>query len=128
MAWETRPGCSGRFYTRTTKTNGTYTRTYVGTERSPAAQLAAAEDAMRKEARERARQDRRSEVEALEALDAPLLALNAAVATLFRATMLVSGYHQFDRGAWKRRRDRPLTGDRPVQPAPSAALETDDAP
>jgi hypothetical protein len=68
------------------------------------AQLAAAEDRLHREARERAARDRRTERERLAALDAPLLALDARVETLYRAALVLAGYHRHQRGEWRRRR------------------------
>ena len=103
MAWERRGG-RGRYYTRSTKVGGRVRREYVGT--GLLAELAAAEDALHREARERAAQDRRSERERLAELDAPLLALTAMGDALVAAALMVSGYRQHKRGEWRRRRAR----------------------
>jgi hypothetical protein len=67
--------------------------------------VAAAEDAMRREARERALLDRRTERERLAALDAPVLALGAVGDALVWTAWVSAGYHRHDRGEWRRRRD-----------------------
>jgi hypothetical protein len=104
MAWETRTGSSGRYYTRSKKVGGRVRREYVGAAGSPLAELAAAEDALHREARERAAQDRRTEAERLAALDAPLDALDALTGALHRATLTLAGYRQHKRGEWRRTR------------------------
>ena len=101
MAWETRAR-GGAYYTRSHKIAGQVYREYVGT--GPLAELAAAEDELHREAREQALADRRTERERLAALDGPLLALDARVEALYRAALLVAGYHRHQRGDWRRRR------------------------
>ena len=90
MSWETRSG-RGRYYTRSRKVAGRVRREYVGS--GLLAELAAAEDALHREARER-----------LEALDAPLLALDALTGALYRAALVAAGYRQHKRGEWRKRR------------------------
>jgi hypothetical protein len=104
MAWETRTGSSGRYYTRSTKVGGRVVREYVGSAGSPLAELAAAEDALHREARQREAQDRRTERERLAALDAPLDALDALTGALYRAALVAAGYRQHKRGEWRRKR------------------------
>ena len=101
MAWERRSG-RGRYYTRSRKVGGRVRREYVGA--GLLAELAAAEDALHREARERAAQDRRSERERLAELDAPLLALTAMGDALLAATLVTVGYRQHKGGEWRRKR------------------------
>jgi hypothetical protein len=77
-------------------------REYVGP--GWAGEVAAAEDAMHREAREQAKADQRTERERLADLDAPLETLDARVEALYRAALTVAGYHQHDRGQWRKRR------------------------
>jgi hypothetical protein len=77
-------------------------REYVGT--GFAGELAAAEDAMHREARERAGAEQRTEREGLAELDAPLEALDAKAEALYRAALVLAGYRQHDRGQWRKRR------------------------
>jgi hypothetical protein len=86
--------------------NGRVRREYVGAWDSPTAQVAAAEDRMRREAKERALADRRAVAERLAALDAPVLVLDALGDALLAATLVAGGFHRHDRGEWRRRRDR----------------------
>ena len=101
MSWEGRAR-GGRYYTRTRRAGGRRVREYVGG--GWAGDLAAAEDAMHREARERAWADRRTERERLAELDAPVEALDAQAETLYRAALVLAGYRQHDRGQWRRRR------------------------
>src|SRR5262245_37542575 len=103
MAWETRNG-RGAYYTRSRWVGGRVVREYVGAAGSPMAEISAAEDAMQREARERALADRRNERERLAALDAPVLALGALSEALLGAALVAGGYHQHARGGWRRRR------------------------
>ena len=102
MGWETRAGSASRYYTRSQRAGGRVSREYVGT--GLLAELVAAEDQLHREAREQAARDRRTERECLEALDGPLLALDARVEALYRAALVVAGYHRHQRGDWRRRR------------------------
>jgi hypothetical protein len=106
MAWETRAGSAGRYYTRSRKVGGRVRREYVGAAGSPMAQLAAIEDELHREAREQARTDRRTQRERLEALDVPLVALDGRAEALYRAALVLAGYHRHQRGEWRRRRAR----------------------
>ena len=104
MSWETRPGTTNVYYTRSRKRRGQIVREYVGAAGSPTAELAAAEDELRRRAREQAAKDRRTERERLAALDVPVLALGAFGDALVAAALVASGYHRHDRGPWRRRR------------------------
>ncbi len=101
MAWET-PARGRPFYTRTRRVNGGRVREYVGS--GWAGEVAAAEDAMHREAREQAATDRRTERERLAELDAPLEALDAQAEALYRAALVLAGYRQHDRGQWRKQR------------------------
>jgi hypothetical protein len=103
MAWETRER-GGAYYTRSRKVGGRVVREYVGAAGSPTAQLAAAEDALRREHREREQAGLRSERERDAAAERPLEVLAAVGEALLGATLLVAGYHQHDRGGWRKRR------------------------
>lgn len=101
MAWEARRRGT-TYYTRFQKVDGRVVRRYVGT--GWVGELAAAEDALHREARERAQADRRTERERLAELDAPLEALDAKAEALHRAALVLAGYRQHDRGQWRKRR------------------------
>jgi hypothetical protein len=92
MAWD-----KGRYYTRSRKVNGRVDREYVGT--GWLAELAAQVDALEG-------QRRQEEQARLEALDAPLSDLNDRADLLARAALLAAGYHQHNRGEWRRRREQ----------------------
>ena len=104
MSWETRAGTTNVYYTRSRKVRGRIVREYVGTQDSPTARVAAAEDAMRAEARERRRLELASlaEQEAVTAL--PLETLCAITGALLGATLVATGHHQHAHGEWRRRR------------------------
>ncbi len=102
MGWEHRYG--GVYYYKSSREGGRSVKAYFG--RGIVAELAARLDA---EARAR----RTAEADAilaerarLEPLDSSLEALDAACRTMVAATLTVAGYHQHDRGAWRRRRVR----------------------
>ena len=101
MAWEPRTRGTS-YYTRTHRTDAGWAREYVGA--GWAGELAAAEDAMHREARERAAADQRTERERLAELDVPLEALDAKAEALYRAALVLAGYRQHDRGQWRKRR------------------------
>src|SRR5262249_54852216 len=92
-----------RYYYRNLRISGRSVRRYVGT--GPVAELAAAADELRKlkwaiEARERqGEQVRHRQAEG------PLLSLCGATDVLSRAALVAAGYHQHDRGAWRRSRE-----------------------
>jgi hypothetical protein len=101
MAWEERKRGT-TYYTRSQKVDGRVVRQYVGT--GWVGELAAAEDALHREARELAAAEQRTERERLAELDAPLEVLDAKVEALYRAAMVLAGYRQHDRGQWRKQR------------------------
>jgi hypothetical protein len=103
MAWETRTGSSNVYYVRSHEVGGRVYHEYCGAAGSPTAELAAVEDAMRREARERAALDRRTERGRLAELDAPVFALNDRGESLYRAVLVVAGYRRHDRRRRRRR-------------------------
>jgi hypothetical protein len=100
MAWEQRG--KKRYYFRCRKVAGRVVREYVGS--GPAAELAAAADALRRLEREIQSRERREEQAHLWEAEAPLLALCEATNVLTRAALVAAGYYQHDRGAWRRAR------------------------
>lgn len=105
MGWETRNG-RGAYYTHTRRVGRRFVREYHGAAGSPMAQLAAAEDALHREAREQAARDRRDERERDAEAELPLEVLAAVGQALLGTTLLAAGYHRHDRGEWRRRRAR----------------------
>ena len=103
MTWETRTR-GGVYYTRTRRVAGRRVREYVGAAGSPTAELSAAEDLMRREHREREQAVRRTEQEQNAEAERPLEALAAIGDALLATALVASGYHQHDRGAWRKKR------------------------
>ena len=99
MAW-----LRGRYYVRTVKRDGRAVHEYVGGgELGALAAIADARQAAEREARAAAW---RAEKARLEALDAALDRLYDAADQLARLALSAAGYHQHDRGQWRKRRDR----------------------
>jgi hypothetical protein len=104
VAWETRTASANRYYTRSRWAGGRVVRAYVGAAGSPTAALAAAEDAMHREAKERALVERRAEEARLIVLDAPVVALEGLSNAILAPALVAGGDRQHDRGEWRRRR------------------------
>lgn len=103
MAWERRNG-RGRYYTRAKRVDGRVVREYVGGGKKGAA--AARADADR-------RAEQAATTKALQKLesefaraDVGLTSLEQACDIMLRATLIAAGWHQHDRGVWRRRRSR----------------------
>ena len=103
MAWQEVDG--RRYYYRGRRLCGRTRRVYVGAAGSPAAELAAAADLLRRLGREVAARERHAERERLRGAEAPLLELCAVTDVLARAALVVAGYRQHDRGDWRRCRE-----------------------
>ena len=102
MAWQV---VDGRKYYYHHRRNGGRPRTvYVGAAGSPAAELAAAADHLRRLGREAAARESHAERERLRGAEAPLLALCVRTDVLTRAALLSAGFHRHHRGPWRRRR------------------------
>jgi hypothetical protein len=101
MSWEQRG--DKRYYYRHQWQNGRSVRTYFGT--GEAAELAATADALQRVQREREARQWRQEQERRAAAEALLIELSEQSDLLVRATLVVAGYHQHDRGAWRRKRE-----------------------
>ena len=102
MAWEQHGNF--RFYVRTRKVNGRVVREYHGG--GPAAEQAAAEDALRRALREQQRQAWQQAEEALSVLQAAPALLTGAQDQLTRAALYTVGFHLHAR-AWRKRHARP---------------------
>jgi len=104
MPWEDRPG--GRYYYRAKKSKGKVVKEYVGV--GPKADAAAAEDAHGREVRAAQRQATDEHLATLEQEWAQPLEEFIYFSTLCEAllagTLLAQGFHQHDRGAWRKRR------------------------
>ena len=110
MGWERRKGGSGQYYTRSRRVHGRVRREYFGC--GDVAQLAAETDATLREARaarrqlraERQREERTRHDEMYAAILGPLDALDAMCRMAMRRELEAAGYHQHDRGEWRKRR------------------------
>jgi len=103
MAWQEVDG--RRYYYRGRRLCGRTRRVYVGAAGSPAAELAAAADHLRRLGREAAARERHAERERQRGAEAPLLQLCQMTDALTRAALLAAGFRQHDRGEWRKRRE-----------------------
>jgi hypothetical protein len=101
MPWEQRGG--KRYYYRTERRAGRAARRYVGS--GDVAELAAAADELRRLQRAAAKRRCQEQRQRLLEAEAPLLELCFLADGLARAALLAAGYHQHDRGAWRRRHE-----------------------
>jgi hypothetical protein len=98
VGWE-----KGRYYTRSRKVGRRVVREYVGF--GVVAEQAARRDAKRRRQREAARAAFQAARAELDALDARLDELNELADQLAAAALLAAGYHQHNRGEWRRKRE-----------------------
>jgi hypothetical protein len=103
MPWQQRG--TKRYFYRAVRAGGRPRRVYVGAAGSPAAELAATADDLRRLGREIAARERHAERERQQGAEAPLLELCAVTDVLARAALVLAGYHRHDRGEWRHRRD-----------------------
>lgn len=101
MSWEQRG--DKRYFYRNTWHDGRSVRTYFGT--GEAAELAATAEALERVQREKEARQWRQEQERRAAAEALLIELCEQSDLLVRATLIVAGYHQHDRGAWRHKRE-----------------------
>ncbi len=102
MGWETRERGT-RYYTRTRRVEGRRVREYVG--RGLIGELAAREDATRREAQTAVRAQRQREREAERQLRELVATVERRAAALTTITLAAAGYHRPKRGVWRRRRE-----------------------
>src|SRR6516165_12639391 len=107
MAWQVVDG--RKYYYRHQRDGGRPRTLYVGAAGSPAAELAAAADLLRRLGREVAARERHAERERLRGAEAPLLELCELTDVLARAALVLAGYHRHDRGEWRRCRETERT-------------------
>ena len=107
MAWQVVDG--RRYYYRHRRVGGRPRTVYVGAAGSPAAELAAAADHLRRLGREAAARERHAEQARHQEVEAPLVRLCAVSDVLTRAALLSAGFHRHHRGPWRRRRREPGT-------------------
>ena len=103
MAWESRKG-QGAYYTRTSRIGGRVVREYIGTGRL--AQAIALMDELERQDRQAVADARREERARLDALDVKVVELDEFADLLARAVLINAGYHQHNRGEWRKRRER----------------------
>src|SRR5690349_12437570 len=103
MGWEQVGG--RRYFYLSRRVGGRPRRVYVGPANSPAAELAAAADGLRRLGREVAARERRAERARHQEAEAPLLELCELTDVLARAALVAAGYRRHDRGEWRRSRD-----------------------
>lgn len=101
MSWERRKR-GGWYYTRTRRRDGRRVREYVGG--GLVGFLAAEVDQLEREVRSQARCKALARISAARSHDASVDSLCAQVATMMRATLVLSGFHSHKRGEWRRRR------------------------
>ena len=99
MAWQEVDG--RRYYYRGRRLGGRTRRVYVGAAGSPAAELAAAADHLRRLEREAAARERHAEQERLREAEAPLRQLCELTDVLARAALVAAGFRRHDRGEWR---------------------------
>jgi hypothetical protein len=99
MGWDK----GGRYYTRSRRVNGQVVREHIGG--GELGLLAAQLDADEREQRLRERAATLAERDRLVALDMPLSELNDLAELLVQAALLAAGYHQHNRGEWRKTRD-----------------------
>jgi hypothetical protein len=98
MGWEK----GGRYYTKSRRENGRVIRQYIGC--GVVARVEADRDHRR---RQREAADRlwwHQERDRMRELEEPLKELETLCAFVLRATLEAAGYHQHDRGEWRKRR------------------------
>ena len=108
MAWQVVD--ARKYYYRHRRVGGRPRTVYVGAAGSPAAELAAAADGLRRLGREAAARERHAERERHREAEAPLLDLCELTDVLARAALVLAGYHRHDRGEWRRCRETERTG------------------
>jgi hypothetical protein len=116
MGWDAKNG--KRYYSRSRRVNGRVVREYVGG--GAAGEQAAAEDARRREQCRLEAVARRAGQQQWQEADAALQSFCDLTDLLVRAALLSAGYHQYNRGEWRRRRrvdnHQPPADPRPPNP------------
>jgi hypothetical protein len=99
MPWQQRG--TKRYYYRSERLNGRPARRYVGAGDSPAAELAATTDDLRRLEREIAARESRAERDRQQGAEAALQKLCEASDIVARAALVGAGYHRHG-GEWRR--------------------------
>ena len=100
MGWERRGKCNN--YTRSRKVNGKVVREYYGV--GLIGELASTLDKLHRAERIERENKFKEELAQVQQTDEAIEAFCFSVKTLFRAVLYANGYHQHDRGQWRRRR------------------------
>ena len=100
MSWS-RKKSGVLYYERARRVGSKVVNEYIG--RGPPAELAALMDTQRRAEREAAIRDARNERERLKTSVKPAVELAALIELLVKGNLLVAGFHQHDRGEWRRR-------------------------
>src|SRR5271166_6652548 len=103
MGWNTENG--RRYYTRSRCVNGRVVREYLGG--GVIGELAAQLDAQRRAERRAAAETVKAGQAHWRAALAPSDAMCKGADLLFRLALMTAGYHQHDRGHWRKRRHEP---------------------
>jgi len=98
MGWDHK----GRYYTRSRRENGRVVREYIGG--GMVGKLAAQLDAIERDKRESECGVARAERERIAGLDVALAELNDLAELMVRAALVSAGFHQHNRGKWRKRR------------------------
>jgi hypothetical protein len=98
--WEGRER-GGRYYTSSRKEGVRVVREYIG--RGPQGELAARMDAEKRQKHQREGAPQKAAQERMEALMALVDELCEATEVIARATLIACGYHQHNRGEWRKR-------------------------
>ena len=101
MAWETR-GRGGQYYTRSKRVGGKVKREYVGS--GPMARIEASLDSLDRQRRETQREADREARQADEEGLRRTRWFCRAVENVLREHLTAAGFHQHDRGQWRKRR------------------------
>src|SRR5262245_55043484 len=110
MPWTNRGG-GRRYYYRSSRVNGRPTKVYVGYGNQ--AEAEAAEVETRKAERADRQRTLSAECKAHDEAVAPMDELCRLTDLLMKTHLVLAGYHQHDRGEWRRRRQRDVTGHEP---------------
>jgi hypothetical protein len=102
LPWTKKPN-DRRYYVRLTKRGGQKQFTYFG--KGPAAEAAAAEDAKKRAEQLALNRCRKEDNQAWQQATQPLDQLAAFANTLMKGALVAGGYHQHDRGEWRRKRE-----------------------
>lgn len=93
-----------RYYVRRPRRDGRRCFEYWGT--GPKAEQAAAEDALKRAEQLALNQRRKDDQSAWQQANQPLDQLAAAAAALMKGTLVAAGFHQHDRGEWRKKREQ----------------------